>query len=134
MFYIRGAGISLIRCTAENSSKTTRSCFWIGNTNNSLLNCTGISTNGNGFYIKGSNNSLLNCTGTSTRNNPFGIIGSGISLIGCMGDAKSSDMIYDIVLTSESKSCIVLGNFYRNIGINNKGTNNVIANNVKLEV
>lgn len=134
VFYIRGAGISLIRCTAENSPKTSRSCFWIGNTNNSLLSCTGISTNGNGFYIKGSNNSLLNCTGTSTRNNPFGIIGSGISLIGCMGDAKSSNMIYDIVLASESKSCIVLGNFYRNIGINNKGTNNVIANNVKLEV
>ena len=133
VFYIRGSGISLIGCTGENSPETSRSCFWIGNNNNSLSNCSGTSTS-IVFFINGSNNSLSNCSGTSTNDDAFNIRGSGISLIGCFGETKNPTTRSDIVVDSGTKSCIVLGNFYRNGGLSNKGTNNVLANNIKLEV
>jgi len=111
-------------------------CYWTkdASENNKILNCTGTSTNKTVFYIVGSNNSLSSCTGTSTNNNAFQIKGTGISLIGCKGETKSPNTSYDISFASETKSCIVLGNHYYAGGLGNKGTNNVIANNVKLEV
>lgn len=127
--------------TSENvlgncSIESIVQCYWTKATseNNKILNCSGTSTNNVTFYITGSNNQLSNCTGTSTNNAVFQIGGSGISLICCMGETKNPNTSYDISFSSETKSCIVLGNFYRNGGLNNKGTNNVIANNIKLEV
>ena len=118
-----------VKCDSE-------ACYWTkdASENNKILNCTGTSTNKTVFYIAGSNNSLSSCTGTSTNDNAFQIKGTGISLIGCKGETKSPNTSYDISFASETKSCIVLGNHYYAGGLDNKGTNNVIANNVKLEV
>ena len=123
----------LENCSVKCDSET---CYWTkdASENNKILNCTGTSTNKTVFYIVGSNNSLSSCTGTSTNNNAFQIKGTGISLIGCKGETKSPNTSYDISFASETKSCIVLGNHYYAGGLGNKGTNNVIANNVKLEV
>ncbi|MDD7352005.1 MAG: hypothetical protein PUG84_00950 [Peptoniphilaceae bacterium] len=134
VFNINGSGISLVGCIGENNPKESLPCFWIGNKGNKLSNCSGTSTNSMSFYINGSNHQLSNCTGTSTDGNAFNINGSGISLVGCIGETKNPNRFYDIILVSETKSCIVLGNFYHAGGLNNKGTNNVLANNIKLEV
>lgn len=121
----------LENCNVESNSY----CYLINDTseNNKILNCSGTSTNST-FRINGSNNSLSNCSGTSINGSAFSINGFGISVIGCKGETKNPNKYYDIALSSKTKSCIVLGNFYYAGGLNNKGTNNTIVNNIKLEV
>ena len=129
-FYINSSNNQLSNCSGTS---TGGQAFYIDGSNHSLSNCSGASTGGQAFYINSSNNQLSNCSGTSTGGSAFQINGSGNSLIGCIGETKNPNK-YSFLFSSNSKSCIVLGNFYHAGGLNNKGTNNVLANNIKLEV
>lgn len=132
-FYISGSGNSLIRCIGENSSKLQFSCFEIGGSNNTFTNCTGTSINGRAFSISDSNNTFTNCSGTTTNNNAFSIRGSQISVIGCFGESKTPNKYCDILFEDISSKCIGLGLQYRNRnGLRDKGTDNVLANNISI--
>ena len=105
--------------------------FFVESSNHQLSNCSGTSTDSTGFTTIGSNHQLSNCSGTSTNYYGISITGSGISLTGSRGKSSNPNK-GGIYLDYNSKSCIVLGNHY-NTEIKNSGTNNVIANNIKLE-
>ena len=132
-FSINGSGISLVSCIGENNPKQTVPCFYINGTNNQLSNCIGTSTIAHSFYIGGSNHSLLNCLGITDSTFALAIDGSGISLVGCIGKSKNPNK-HSIFFSSNSRLCVGLANRYYNSGLSNKGTNNVLANNIKLEV
>lgn len=132
-FSINGSGISLVSCVGENNPKQTVPCFYINGTINQLSNCIGTSTIAHSFYIGGSNHSLLNCLGITDSTFALAIDGSGISLVGCIGKSKNPNK-HSIFFSSNSRLCVGLANRYYNSGLSNKGTNNVLANNIKLEV
>lgn len=102
-FNIQGSGISLADCKGKNGSNSP--CFWIKNKDHKIINCTAISS-AEAFYIEASE----------------------ISLIGC---SLQSSADTDIFCTSASKKCIILANRCYGNGIYNKGTNNIIANNIE---
>lgn len=105
-FNIQGSGISFADCKGKNGSNSP--CFWIKNKDHKFINCTVISS-AEAFYIESSE----------------------ISLIGCSLHSMTD---HDIFCTSKSKNCIILANRFYGKGIYNSGTNNVLANNIKLEV
>ena len=121
----------LENCNAESHSH----CYWTSSSSesNKILNCSGTSTNNVTFYIDSPNSSILNCSGISNKSNAFGINGSGIRLIGCKAKTNPNTSVNDIWFTSNSKSCISLANQYYK-KCSNEGSNNIIANNIKLEV
>lgn len=129
-FSIDGSNNSLSNCSGTSPESAA---FWIVGSNNSLSNCSGTSGNNGAFNVEGSNNSLSNCIGTSTTASPFYITGSGISLVGCSATGKDPHR-YHIFFNDKSKLCVALANRYSNGGLGNQGTNNVLANNIKLEV
>lgn len=129
-FSIDGSNNSLSNCSGTSPESAA---FWIVGSNNSLSNCSGTSGNNGAFNVEGSNNSLSNCIGTSTTASPFYITGSGISLVGCSATGKDPHK-YHIFFNDKSKLCVALANRYSNGGLGNQGTNNVLANNIKLEV
>ena len=128
VFNISGSNHQLSNCSGTS---TGNSVFFVESSNHQLSNCSGTSTDSAGFTTIGSNHQLSNCSGTSTNYYGISITGSGISLTGSRGKSSNPNK-GGIYLDYNSKSCIVLGNHY-NTEIKNSGTNNVIANNIKLE-
>ena len=126
-FFINGSNNSFSNCSGASTSNG----FLIDGSNNSFSNCSGASTNQQGLVILGLNHSLSNCSGTSTSGTPIYIDGKQVNLIGCTGKGVSSKR--DIWFTARARYCLALGNrYYKNL--DNQGTNNIIANNIKLEV
>ncbi|WP_071126227.1 hypothetical protein [Peptoniphilus lacydonensis] len=126
-FFINGSNNSFSNCSGASTSNG----FLIDGSNNSFSNCSGASTNQQGLVILGLNHSLSNCSGTSTSGTPIYIDGKQVNLIGCTGKSVSTNR--DIWLTARARYCLALGNrYYKNL--DNQGTNNIIANNIKLEV
>ncbi|WP_277220733.1 right-handed parallel beta-helix repeat-containing protein [Peptoniphilus vaginalis] len=129
---IKGSNNLLSNCLGTS---TASSAFWINGSNNSFSNCSGTSTNDSAFFIKdGPNNLLSNCLGTSTNNIPFNISGVGNVLTSCIINKNSSSKFGQIWLQPSANNNIITSCVIWKNNILNQGTNNIIANNIKLEV
>ena len=128
-FNIGGSNNKLLNCSATS---TGNSAFFVEDSDHQLSNCSGTSTDSAGFTTVGSDHQLSNCSGTSTKYYGISIGGFGVSLTGSRGKCVNSNN-GGIFLSYNSKSCTILGSYY-NTKIENSGTNNILANNVKLEV
>lgn len=136
-----------------NSTKIGYTRF--DNSNNSIMNCSINSDKENSIiYASGSNNSIINCSITATNNNSTAVFSTceKLSIINCSLECNNSGISLflgnnnlvtncriiskgsTIDVNNSVKSSIVMGNQYVGKEIYNKGTNTIIANNVKLEV
>ncbi len=136
-----------------NSTKIGR--LKLQNSNNSIMNCSINSNEENSIiYAVGSNNSIINCSITATNNKSTAVFSTceKLSIINCslkcndtgislfMGNnnlvtnCKIISKGSTIYINNGVKSSIVMGNQYIGNEISNKGTNNIVANNIKLEV
>ena len=129
---INGSNHQLSNCLGTS---TASSAYWINGSNNQLSNCSGTSIDNSAFFIKdSSNNLLLNCLGTSTNAIPFNISGVGNVLTSCIINKNSSSKFGQIWLQPSANNNIITSCVVWKNNILNQGTNNVLANNIKLEV
>ena len=124
------------------------------NSNNSIMNCSINSNEKNSIiYATGNNNSIINCSITATNNNSTAVfsICEKLSIINCSLKCNSSGISLflgnnhlvtnckiisngsTIDINNEVKSSIVMGNQYIGNAISDKGTNNIVINNIKME-
>lgn len=135
-------------------SSTKIGCLKLNNSNNSIMNCS-INSNDKNSVIdtSGNNHSIINCSITATNNNATAVISrcEKLSIINCsiksnfggiylyngnnnlVTNCKIISKVSTMIITSDIKSSIVMGNQYIGHEIFDKGTNNIVINNIKME-